>query len=78
MRLSCFSESASAIIDKFQQSYALVDSSVTLNYITLASDQVDVSSVLQAGGFVVPRGKAFTSIRLSSFGTFCCCLMLCP
>eukprot|EP00667_Euglena_gracilis_P011137 EG_transcript_11357 len=46
-------ESASAIIDKFQQSYALVDSSVTLNYITLASDQVDVSSVLQAGGFVV-------------------------
>lgn len=46
---------------------------MTLNYVTLASDQVDVSSVLQAGGFVVPRGKAFTSIRLSSFGTFCCC-----
>eukprot|EP00667_Euglena_gracilis_P004807 EG_transcript_4833 len=54
-------ESASAIIDKFQQSYALVNSSVTLKYTALASDQVDVRPVLQAGGFLVSTAPLSTS-----------------
>lgn len=51
-------ESASPIFDRFQQSYALVNNSVVLNYTTLASDQADVNDMLQEGGFLVPRGHS--------------------
>eukprot|EP00667_Euglena_gracilis_P006488 EG_transcript_6548 len=47
------SNSAAAIFNKFQQAYELVNSSVALQYTTLASDQVDVLPQLQAGGFLV-------------------------
>eukprot|EP00667_Euglena_gracilis_P008108 EG_transcript_8205 len=40
------------VFDKFQEAYALVNSSVTLNYTVLGSDQ-DVNPYLQAGGFVL-------------------------
>eukprot|EP00667_Euglena_gracilis_P011959 EG_transcript_12246 len=59
-------ESASAIIDKFRQSYALVNSSVTLNYTALASDQVDVRPMLQAGGFLVSTAPPTSSPEVYS------------
>eukprot|EP00667_Euglena_gracilis_P012602 EG_transcript_12957 len=46
-------ETAQPIFDKFQQAYALVNSSVALNYTTLANDLADVTQQLQAGGFLV-------------------------
>eukprot|EP00667_Euglena_gracilis_P029990 EG_transcript_40670 len=54
-------ESASPIFDRFQQSYALVNNSVVLNYTTLASDQADVSDMLQEGGFLVSTAPPVSS-----------------
>eukprot|EP00667_Euglena_gracilis_P009111 EG_transcript_9248 len=51
-------ESATPVFDKFQQAYALVNSSVTLNYTALASDQADVSAMLRAGGYVVSTASS--------------------
>eukprot|EP00667_Euglena_gracilis_P000343 EG_transcript_343 len=45
--------SATRIFDKFRQAYALVNSSVALNYTALASDFAAFPPLLQSGGFVV-------------------------
>eukprot|EP00667_Euglena_gracilis_P000840 EG_transcript_840 len=63
-------ESAIAILDKFQQAYALVNSSVTLNYTTLTSDQTDMAPLLRSGGFLVsatpPSTPGVFSLALGS------------
>eukprot|EP00667_Euglena_gracilis_P000509 EG_transcript_509 len=41
------------IFDTFRQVYALVNSSVALNYTALISEQADPAPLLEAGGFVV-------------------------
>eukprot|EP00667_Euglena_gracilis_P007884 EG_transcript_7971 len=45
--------SASAIFAKFTLAYGLVNSSVALNYTVHATEQIDLTPLLQAGGFVV-------------------------
>eukprot|EP00668_Euglena_longa_P032781 GGOE01042228.1.p1 GENE.GGOE01042228.1~~GGOE01042228.1.p1 ORF type:complete len:1153 (-),score=360.81 GGOE01042228.1:585-3740(-) len=45
--------SAVAIFKKFQEAYSVVNTSVELNYTSLQNDRVDVTPLLQAGGFVV-------------------------
>eukprot|EP00667_Euglena_gracilis_P001645 EG_transcript_1645 len=54
-------ETAQPIFEKFQQAYALVNSSVSLNYTILANEQADVTQQLQAGGFLVSTSPSAVS-----------------